>query len=122
MGMHAKTNHIFDVEAVLEEVDRSNRRLLDSDLPPCTGAFRKQHLLPCAHDPKQAYEANYPMPKSMVHPRYWIEGHTPITTTWQPTDLYQTPTTPLELPIDLQTLFYGVMNVRERLAGEAGRR
>ncbi|KAJ9654628.1 hypothetical protein H2198_006374 [Neophaeococcomyces mojaviensis] len=79
------------------------------------GQFRKQYLLPCAHDLEIAYKTGIPIPKSLIHPRWWIEGHTPTTRDWQPS--YE-PIIPIiadrqQQPIQAQ--FNQVLNVKERL-------
>ena len=65
--------------AIREQIGPQWRRLIDSRLPPYTGAFRKQWLLPYAHDLQRTYEGSYPIAKLIVHPRWWINGHVPIT-------------------------------------------
>jgi hypothetical protein len=40
--------------------------------------------LPCKHYLLRAYQSRQPIPHSLVHPRYWLQG-TPIQhTVWQP--------------------------------------
>ena len=114
---------------IRQQIGPQWRRLIDGRLPPCTGAFRKQYLLPCAHDLQQAYNVGYPIAKLMVHPRWWIDGHVPTTREWLPQDaIADAQVLPLEdsvadsVSVDTQKLFYDVMAVHARLPADAARR
>lgn len=50
----------------------------------CTGHFHSQYLLPCSHDLQRAYESGEPLPRSLVHPRYYVHGNTSTTVDWLP--------------------------------------
>lgn len=96
------------------------RKLLSGSSSPCTGLWRKQHLLPCSHDLSQGYETGYPIPKSLVHPRWWIDGHIPTSPDWQPTSApLQERARPAN---DLQALVYDTVAVVNQLPDDAGRR
>ena len=64
----------------------------------------------------------------MVHPRWWLEGHTPPTTEWSPTIGPQAQAqAQIQLPNfgqdnDLQALFYDTLLIRDQLPSDAGRR
>ena len=51
----------------------------------CTNQFRKQHLLPCAHNLQTTWSMGIPIPKSLVHPRWWLDGHILKDREWKPT-------------------------------------
>jgi hypothetical protein len=112
--------------AIREQIGPQWRRLIEGRLPPCTGAFRQQWLLPCAHDLQCAYEGGYPIAKLMVHPRWWIDGHVPTTRRWQPQDSIsintELPVLDSVIPVDLQKLFYDIMATKNQLPDDAARR
>lgn len=51
---------------------------------PCRCVMRQQWLLPCYHDLWKAYETGIPLPRSLVHPRYWLAGHVHRPREWAP--------------------------------------
>ena len=51
---------------------------------PCRCVLRQQWLLPCYHDLWKAYDTGIPLPKSLVHPRYWLAGHVHRSRDWAP--------------------------------------
>ena len=54
-------------------------------LPPCTGSYRKRLLLPYVHNLEHAYNLGILIPKSIVHPRYWLQGPICMDSDWRPT-------------------------------------
>jgi hypothetical protein len=51
----------------------------------CSSQFRQQYLLPCSHDLRYTEEVGLAIPKSLVHPRYYLVGKIPTESRWQPT-------------------------------------
>ncbi|KAK9443881.1 MULE transposase domain-containing protein [Metarhizium brunneum] len=56
----------------------------DIESRPCRCVMRKQWLLPCYHDLWKAYDTGIPLPRSLVHPRYWLAGHIHRSREWAP--------------------------------------
>ena len=109
----------------LEAIDLVNRQwtklTTNTASSHCTGSFRKQNLLPCAHDLRYAYEHGLPIPLSMVHPRWWIAGHTPQEKDWTPSyELIEAVIAP-PAEQDLQTRVNALFESRAGLEGEEQR-
>jgi hypothetical protein len=95
------------------------RILLGGSSLPCSGSFRNQNLLPCSHDLQAAYSNGYPIPKSMTHPRWWLEGHAHPDADWRPVDV--APRVQARQNDDLQALFYDVIAIHDQLPPDAAR-
>jgi hypothetical protein len=56
----------------------------DIDLSACRCELLLRFGLPCKHHLKRACLAGMPIPKSLVHPRWWLKGPVVHHTDWQP--------------------------------------
>ncbi|KID60056.1 uncharacterized protein G6M90_00g030520 [Metarhizium brunneum] len=56
----------------------------DIESRPCRCVMREQWLLPCYHDLWKVYDTGIPLPRSLVHPRYWLAGHVHRSREWAP--------------------------------------
>jgi hypothetical protein len=56
-----------------------------SDLGECFCSILLRFGLACKHHLRRAYLSGQPIPKSLVHPRWWIHGPIVRYTNWQPT-------------------------------------
>ncbi|KAJ9654028.1 hypothetical protein H2198_006883 [Neophaeococcomyces mojaviensis] len=93
---------------------------LDSVLPEYTHQFRKQYQLPYVHDLQAAYFRDGVIERSLVHPRWWINGHIPPNRGWKPTEH---PGTEIRLrpspqKITTQAQFHVLMSVRDQLPSD----
>lgn len=61
-------------------LSRSNGNLTQ----PCTGSFRKQNLLPCAHDLRRAFQTGECIPRCLIHPRWWLDDVESVPSSWRP--------------------------------------
>ena len=95
------------------------QRLLLGTLPTCTGHWRKEYLLPCAHDLQRAYDTGYPIPKSMVHPRWWLDGQIVADPNWEPVDVAQSRTRPQNDSIE--ALVFDALAVADRMSDSGAR-
>ena len=57
----------------------------NTDLGPCKCELLIQFSLPCKHHLLQAYQTGQPVPKSLLHPRWWLNGPPNRFADWQPT-------------------------------------
>ena len=89
--------------------------LITNERGKCTNQFRKQHLLPCAHDLQTTWSMGLPIPKSLVHPRWWLGGHILQNREWKPTYEPLQAVLPQPLQQPLQAGFHEVLEVRDRL-------
>ena len=96
------------------------RRLLLGNLPTCTGYWRKEYLLPCAHDLQRAYDTGYPIPKSMVHPRWWLDGQVEANSDWEPIDVTRAQTRPANDSIE--ALIFDALAVADRMSDSSARK
>jgi hypothetical protein len=92
--------------------------LLTNTQKECTGSFRKQYLLPCSHDLQRAYNTGLPIPKSLVHPRWWVEGHTPTTAAWEPSYQAIEPVIATSSEKTMDQELDNLMQTRQLLQGE----
>jgi len=54
-------------------------------IPRDTTQFKATELsLPCKHVLKRAFDTGEPIPRSLVHPRYWLQGPIMHEGEWQP--------------------------------------
>jgi hypothetical protein len=83
----------------------------------CTGHFRKQYLLPCSHDLQRAFDSGEPIPRSLVHPRWYIHGETLSSKSWQPTYDKEAETTP-EVGRNMAIEIDRLLDARNVLIGE----
>ena len=70
---------------------------MNKDLGECFCFILLRFGLACKHYLRRAYLSGQPIPKSLVHPRWWIHGPTIRYTNWQPTypeEIAIRPTTP----------------------------
>ena len=95
------------------------RRLLLGNLPACTGHWRQEYLLPCAHDLQRAYDTGYPIPKSMAHPRWWLDGQVVTESHWQPVDVARTQRRPQNDGIE--ALVFDALAVADRMSDSSAR-
>jgi hypothetical protein len=51
---------------------------------PCRCQVLLRFGLPCKHVLKRAFDTGEPIPRSLVHPRYWLQGPTTHAREWQP--------------------------------------
>lgn len=90
----------------------------------CSGTFYKQHLLPCAHKLTRYFLTGETIPRSMVHPRYWIDEVLPPSSDWQPTharhEVAQQPAPTEDLAV--QQEIDELLEIMNSLEGEAQRR
>jgi hypothetical protein len=66
--------------SVLCEIMKSN----NTDLGVCNCKLLKQFLLPCRHYLKRAYETGEPLPRTLLHPRWWLNGPPITSLKWVP--------------------------------------
>ena len=56
----------------------------DLDLGPCGCQLLLRYSLPCKHYLFRACQTGEPLPKSLVHPRWWLKGPTIRHNRWVP--------------------------------------
>jgi hypothetical protein len=102
------------------ELVNSQWTRLGDILPDCTHQFREQYRLPCVHDLQAAYYRNGAIERSLIHPRWWVNGHIPPKKGWKPTE-YMDIETPLQTSpqkISTQAQFHVLMSVRDQLPSD----
>jgi hypothetical protein len=100
----------------INKVKEQWRKLVEGSAQgECSNSYRKQYLLPCSHDLRLAFDTGIPIPKSLLHPRYWIEGYPPQEQNWQPAytpiPMMVAPTTERNINRDIE----GVLALRDSL-------
>lgn len=56
-----------------------------TNLGECRCKILRRYSLPCKHYPQRIYNTGEPIPRSLIHPRWWLAGP-PITySNWFPT-------------------------------------
>ena len=91
--------------------------LYHSPRAECTGHFRKQYLLPCSHDLQRVFDSGELIPRSLVHPRWYIHGETLSSQSWQPTYGKEAETTP-EVGRNMAIEIDRLLDARNALVGE----
>lgn len=92
------------------------------ELPECIGQSRKQYQLPCVHDLLPAYLEGRPLPRSLLHPRWWIAAHIPTRRGWQPGYELAFPTMTGTGRLTIQAQFQQSQDIREKLRVDLQRR
>jgi hypothetical protein len=88
------------------------------DLGPCACQLLLRYSLPCKHHLLQACQTGVPLPKSLVHPRWWLKGPTIRYNQWVPFYGQEQPNTLSPRRRDVYKAVQDVMAVRERLGPE----
>jgi len=55
------------------------------ELGSCRCELPVRYGLPCKHHLLQAYQTGQPLPRSLLHPRCWLDGPAITAVDWQPT-------------------------------------
>jgi len=90
----------------------------DLDLGPCGCQLLLRYSLPCKHYLLQACQTGIPLPKSLVHPRWWLKGPTIRYGRWVPFYGQEQPNVLSPRRRDVYKAVQDVMAVRERLGLE----
>jgi hypothetical protein len=56
----------------------------ESELGLCHCELLIRYGLPCKHYLLQAYQTGQPLPRSLLHPRWWLDGPAITAVNWQP--------------------------------------
>jgi hypothetical protein len=65
----------------LRQALSTNENIEDS---PCRCQVLLRFGLPCKHVLKRAFDTGEPIPRSLIHPQYWLQGPTIHAREWQP--------------------------------------
>ena len=92
------------------------------DLGPCRYELLLRWGLPCKHYLKRIYYTGQPIPKSLIHPRYWLQGPVIRHINWQP--VYPKEEIAYEDPVRAETESTGqeIVDIRRQLGPEEGAR
>ena len=90
----------------------------DLNLGPCNCQILLRYSLPCKHHLLQACQTGVPLPKSLVHPRWWLKGPTIRHNRWVPFYGQEQPNTLSPGRRNVYKAVQDVMAVRERLGPE----
>src|SRR5207248_10998319 len=90
----------------------------DLDLGPCGCQLLLRYSLPCKHYLLRACQTGIPLPKSLVHPRWWLKGPTIRHGRWVPFYGQEQPNVLSPRRRDVYKAVQDVMAVRERLGPE----
>jgi hypothetical protein len=90
----------------------------DIDLGPCECELLLRFSLPCKHHLLQACQSGTPLPKSLVHPRWWLKGPTIRSDAWRPSYAQEQQLVLSPKRKDIYKAIQDVMLVRDRLGPE----
>lgn len=105
---------LFAIEKVREQWDKL---VNGEELPPCTGQVNKQLLLPCAHDLRPFHSTGFVVPKTMVHPRYYLKQQVCLEVNWKPSAKDMIKMLDKSANLDILDTFAQAMHVLEGLSG-----
>jgi hypothetical protein len=91
---------------------------INLDLGPCDCQLLLRYSLPCKHYLLRACQTGIPLPKSLVHPRWWLKGPTIRDDQWVPFYGQEQPNILSPKRRDIYNAVQDVMTVRERLGPE----
>ena len=63
----------------------SEAEVTGTNLIDCSCELLLRYGLPCKHYLLQAYQTGQPLPRSLLHPRWWLDGPAITAVNWQPT-------------------------------------
>jgi hypothetical protein len=90
----------------------------DINLEPCECELLLRFSLPCKHHLLQACQSGIPLPKSLVHPRWWLKGPTIRSDVWKPSYTQEQQLILSPKRKDIYKAIQDVMLVRDRLGPE----
>jgi len=85
------------------------------DLGICNCQLRFQYSLPCWHDLLPLYQAGQAIPRSMLHPRWWIDGPILTASKWTPRLIEDSAILVSPRKRDVALLSHQVLAVRDTL-------
>lgn len=93
-------------------------KVANEELGPCDCDILLRYSLPCRHYLLTVYETGMPIPRSLLHPRWWLKGPTISARKWSPTYGEEQVLTLSPKRRDIHSALHEVLESRERLEGE----
>ena len=100
---------------------RFTNKIYIIEMGPCRCELLLRWGLPCKHYLQQIYHNGQPIPRSLVHPRYWLQGPAIHSTNWQPQYpgeeriAYEDP-----LRADAESVGQEIIHIRRQMGPEEG--
>lgn len=88
------------------------------ELDECSCSILAQYSLPCRHYLRPLYEEGTPIPRSFLHPRWWLRGPTIQQGPWAPFQEQQSVRPPSPRQQDVHSVVHRMLSNRDRLHGD----